>query len=57
MGENLRLVGKSYGAGAIKVEPRALESLPIPNHLVKKYGLDLDIIISRNIRDNKLILL
>jgi len=27
---NLRLVGKSYGAGAIKVEPRALERLPLP---------------------------
>lgn len=53
VGKNLRLVGKSYGSGAIKVEPRALESLPIPNHLVKKYGLDLDIITSRNIRDNK----
>lgn len=27
---NLARVGKSYGAGAIKVEPRALEALPIP---------------------------
>jgi adenine-specific DNA-methyltransferase len=27
--KNLSLVGKSYGAGAIKVEPRALERLPI----------------------------
>ncbi len=27
---NLALVGKSYGGGAIKVEPRALERLPIP---------------------------
>jgi adenine-specific DNA-methyltransferase len=27
---NLHLVGKSYGGGAIKVEPRALERLPIP---------------------------
>lgn len=26
---NLQLVGKSYGSGAIKVEPRALERLPI----------------------------
>jgi hypothetical protein len=31
---NLNLVGKSYGAGAIKVEPRALEKLPIPASLV-----------------------
>ena len=30
---NLRLVGKSYGGGAIKVEPRNLERLPIPDHL------------------------
>jgi len=27
---NLALVGKSYGGGAIKVEPRALERLPLP---------------------------
>lgn len=27
---NLHLVGKTYGSGAIKVEPRALEKLPIP---------------------------
>ena len=26
---NLSLVGKSYGAGAVKVEPRALERLPL----------------------------
>jgi hypothetical protein len=30
---NLALVGKSYGSGAIKVEPRNLERLPIPEHL------------------------
>ena len=27
---DLAYVGKSYGSGAIKVEPRALESLPVP---------------------------
>ena len=27
---NLRMVGKSYGSGAIKVEPRALERLALP---------------------------
>ena len=27
---NLKLVGKTYGSGAIKVEPRALERLPLP---------------------------
>jgi hypothetical protein len=36
---NLALVGKSYGAGAIKVEPRALERLPIPEHVVAELGL------------------
>ena len=36
---NLRLVGKSYGSGAIKVEPRSLERLPIPTELVKKFNL------------------
>ncbi len=37
--ENLQLVGKSYGSGAVKVEPRNLERLPIPEHLIKKYSL------------------
>jgi hypothetical protein len=37
--KNLALVGKSYGAGAIKVEPRALERLPIPDHVVAELGL------------------
>lgn len=37
---NLQLVGKSYGSGAIKVEPRALERLPITSCLVKKVGLE-----------------
>jgi len=36
---NLRLVGKSYGSGAIKVEPRALERLPIPSHVLAEAGL------------------
>ena len=31
---NLKSVGKSYGSGAIKIEPRALEKLPIPDHLI-----------------------
>lgn len=33
---NLRLVGKSYGGGAIKVEPRALERLPLPKDLAQE---------------------
>lgn len=37
---NLSLVGKSYGQGAIKVEPRALEKLPIPESVVFSTGLD-----------------
>ena len=36
---NLALVGKSYGSGAIKVEPRALERLPIPDHAASSAGL------------------
>lgn len=36
---NLSLVGKSYGGGAIKVEPRSLEKLPIPLQVIKKTGL------------------
>ncbi len=37
--KNLSLVGKSYGSGAIKVEPRNLEKLGIPDELVEKYKL------------------
>ena len=36
---NLQFVGKSYGSGAIKVEPRSLEKLIIPNHIIKKFNL------------------
>ncbi|HXG64081.1 MAG TPA: N-6 DNA methylase [Blastocatellia bacterium] len=36
---NLTLVGKSYGSGAIKVEPRALEALPLPVSVVSGAGL------------------
>ena len=37
---NLSLVGKSYGAGSIKVEPGNLQRLVIPENIVKKYSLD-----------------
>ena len=37
---NLRKVGKSYGSDAIKVEPRALERLPLPDALVMSEKLD-----------------
>ncbi len=33
-------VGKSYGDGALKVEPRQLDSAIIPSSVLKKYGLD-----------------
>lgn len=35
---NLARVGKSYGDGAIKVEPRLLERLSIPDHVVEQFG-------------------
>ncbi|MEX1995480.1 MAG: class I SAM-dependent methyltransferase [Candidatus Saccharimonadales bacterium] len=36
---NLKWVGKSYGGGAIKVEPRSLENLPINSGIVERAGL------------------
>lgn len=36
---NLKLVGKSYGSGALKVEPRNLDKLPIPDHIVEQFNL------------------
>lgn len=36
---NLPWVGKSYGGGAIKAEPRALEALPLPETIVSDAGL------------------
>lgn len=36
---NLALVGKSYGAGAVKVEPRALERLPLTARALRAAGL------------------
>lgn len=37
--KNLPLVGKSYGSGAIKVEPKNLGKLPIPEHIVRRFDL------------------
>ncbi|MBM3436540.1 MAG: SAM-dependent methyltransferase, partial [Bacteroidetes bacterium] len=37
--ENLKLVGKSYGSGAIKVEPGNLNKLPIPEYIVAQFNL------------------
>ncbi len=36
---NLAVVGKSYGGGAIKVEPRALERLPLAADLIQRAKL------------------
>lgn len=36
---NLTFVAKSYGGGALKVEPRNLERLPIPEAVLRQYGL------------------
>lgn len=36
---NLVFVGKSYGGGALKVEPRQLDALEIPLHVLKEVGL------------------
>ncbi len=36
---NLRLVGKSYGDGALKVEPRALQQLRIPDEVLEETKL------------------
>lgn len=40
---NLPLIGKSYGDGAIKVEPRALERLPIPDNVIEETGLPVQL--------------
>jgi adenine-specific DNA-methyltransferase len=36
---NLKLVAKSYGSDAIKVEPRSLERLPIPRKVAEAFNL------------------
>jgi len=38
---NLSRIGKSYGDGAIKVEPRLLEKLPIPDHVIEQLGFPM----------------
>lgn len=37
---NLVSVAKSYGGGALKVEPRQLEMLEIPSHVLRELGLE-----------------
>lgn len=36
---NLKLVGKSYGSGAVKVEPKSLANLPIPEEIVEQLDI------------------
>lgn len=38
---NLKLVGKSYGSGAVKVEPKSLANLPIPEEVILHAGIEL----------------
>lgn len=38
--KNLSFVGKSYGSGAIKVEPRNLDKLVIPQSVVERFNLE-----------------
>jgi hypothetical protein len=33
------MIGKSYGDGAVKVEPRSLEKLPIPENVIEQSGM------------------
>jgi len=40
---NLALIGKSYGDGAVKVEPRSLEKLPIPDSVIEQSGLPIQL--------------
>lgn len=47
---NLRLVGKSYGGGALKVEPRSLQQLPLPDELL----LELDLLPHAKLRQTEL---
>ena len=37
---NLPFIGKSYGGSAIKVEPRQLDSLEIPQEVLNEVGLE-----------------
>ncbi|MDQ3804370.1 MAG: N-6 DNA methylase [Acidobacteriota bacterium] len=47
---NLTLVGKTYGSGAIKVEPRALERLPIPSAALGDGDLSFESPEARQVR-------
>lgn len=38
---DLPKIGKTYGDGAIKVEPRLREKLPIADHVVEQFGFPI----------------
>ena len=40
---NLAYVGKSYGGGALKVEPRQLDALEIPRHVLDRFNIALTV--------------
>jgi hypothetical protein len=47
---NLKFVGKTYGGGAIKVEPRALERLSIPVHILREVGIEPSLVPDQGIQ-------
>jgi hypothetical protein len=44
---NLAFVGKSYGGGALKVEPRQLDALEIPRHVLDRSGMAVPVVPQR----------
>lgn len=44
---NLKLVGKSYGSGAIKVEPKSLANLPVPKELIENANLQASLKVKK----------
>ncbi|MFM7381877.1 MAG: hypothetical protein ACKO1W_02285, partial [Microcystaceae cyanobacterium] len=45
---NLVTIGKSYGDGAVKVEPRSLEKLPIPENVIKQLEMKVQLSLFEN---------
>jgi hypothetical protein len=42
------MIGKSYGDGAVKVEPRSLEKLPIPDSVIEQSGIPVQMRLFEN---------
>ena len=40
---NIPYVAKSYGSGALKIEPRSLERLHLPHDVLKDVGLTMSL--------------